>query len=202
MKQIHVSFNSRKKIALVWFFPATNRRPRALQFYCVPSFDLCTTDSSNNKISILLKTLTREKNNTFPSLIFLELHTLFFTKSCIFATFGSHRGHQWYYWFEVCRLHLSSATSDLTIPIESVMIKSTIRIHCKHLVLSTSIALPRKRPFYSHMSDVVKLRCYQSKPIADHVIGSVFCDSVRRRSFGYGMRVPRPVATVATRNRT
>lgn len=187
----------------MWFFPATNRRPRALQFYCVPSFDLCTTDSSNNKISILLKTLTTEKDNTFPSLIFLELHTPFFHQViCIFATFGSRRGHQWYYWFEVCRLHLSSATSDLTIPIESVMIKSTIRIQCKHLVLSTSIALPHKRPFCSHMSDVVKLRCYQSKPIADHVTGSVFCDSVRRRSFGYGMRVPRPVATVATRNRT
>ena len=54
------------------------------------------------------------------------------------------------HWFEVCRLRLSSATSDLTIPIESVTIKSTVRIQCKHLVLSTSIALPRKRPL-SHV---------------------------------------------------
>ena len=50
------------------------------------------------------------------------------------------------HWFEVCRLRLSSATSDLTIPIESLTIKSTVRIQYKHLVLSTSIALLRKRP--------------------------------------------------------
>ena len=50
------------------------------------------------------------------------------------------------HWFEVCRLRLPSGTSDLTIPIESVTIKSTVRIQCKHLVLSSSIALPRKRP--------------------------------------------------------
>ena len=106
------------------------------------------------------------------------------------------------HWFKVCRLRLSSATSDLTIPIESVTIKSTVRIQYKHLVLSTSIALPRKRPFRSHMSDVGKLRLYQSKPIADQMIGAVFCDSVRRRSFGHGMRVPRHVASVATRNST
>lgn len=56
------------------------------------------------------------------------------------------------HWFKVCRLRLSSATSDLTIPIESVTIKSTVRIQYKHLVLSTSIALPRKRPFRSHLS--------------------------------------------------
>ena len=56
--------------------------------------------------------------------------------------------------------------------------------------------------FRSHMSDVGKLRFYQSKPIADQMIGAVFCDSVRRRSFGHGMRVPRHVASVATRNRT
>ena len=106
------------------------------------------------------------------------------------------------HWFKVCRLRLSSATSDLTIPIESVTIKSTVRIQYKHLVLSTSIALPRKRPFRSHLSDVGKLRFYRSKPIADQMIGAVFCDSVRRRSFGHGMRVPRHVASVATRNRT
>ena len=64
-------------------------------------------------------------------------------------------------------------------------IKSTVRIQCKHLVLSTSISLPRKRPFRSHMSNVGKLRFYQSKPIADQMIRAVFCDSVRRRSFGH-----------------
>ena len=51
-------------------------------------------------------------------------------------------------------------------------------------------------------SDVGKLRLYQSKTIADQMIGAVFCDSVRRRSFGHGMRIPRHVASVATRNAT
>ena len=103
-------------------------------------------------------------------------------------------------WFEVCRQRLSSATSDLTIPIESVTIKSTVRIQCKHLVLSTSIALSWKRPFRSHMSDVGKLRFYQSKSIADQMIGAVFCDSVRRRFFGHGMRVPRHVPGIELRS--
>ena len=52
--------------------------------------------------------------------------------------------------FAVCWLRLSATTSDPTIPIGSTMIKSIIMI-CKHLVLSTCIALL--------MSDVGELRC-------------------------------------------
>ena len=76
LKQIHVSFNSRqKKIALVWFFLATNGRPRArpLQFCCVPPFNLCTTHSSDNKISILLRHLLKRR---------LILFLLYFFSSC------------------------------------------------------------------------------------------------------------------------
>ena len=107
LKQIHVSFNSRqKKIALVWFFLATNGRPRArpLQFCCVPSFNLCTTHSSDNKISILLRHLLKKKlilfllyffsNCTF-FLCYYALRGAPYPVTCLFATFSSHRGHQW-----------------------------------------------------------------------------------------------------------
>ena len=64
-----------KKIALVWFFLATNGRPRArpLQFCWVPSFNLCPTHSSDNKISILLRHLLKKR---------LILFLLYFFSNC------------------------------------------------------------------------------------------------------------------------
>ena len=67
--------------------------------------------------------------------------------------------------FAVCRLRLSATTSDLTIPIESAMIKSVIMIW-KHLALSTCIAL-LVWTLRAYISDVGKLRCSQLSPIAD-----------------------------------
>lgn len=81
LNQIKIEANSRflqqqtKKIALVWFFLATKGRPRArpLQFCCVPSFNLCTTHSSDNKISILLGHLLKKR---------LILFLLYFVSNC------------------------------------------------------------------------------------------------------------------------
>ena len=81
LNQIKIEANSRflqqqtKKIALVWFFLATNGRPRArpLQFCCVHSFNLCTTHSSDNKISILLRHLLKKR---------LILFLLYFFSNC------------------------------------------------------------------------------------------------------------------------
>ena len=85
LNQIKIEANSRflqqqtKKIALVWFFLATNGRPRArpLQFCCVHSFNLCTTHSSDNKISILLRHLLKKRLILFL-LYFFSNCTLFF----------------------------------------------------------------------------------------------------------------------------
>ena len=63
----------------MWFFLATNGRPRArlLQFCWVPSFNLCTTHSSDNKISILLRHLLKKRLILFL-LYFFSNCTLFF----------------------------------------------------------------------------------------------------------------------------
>ena len=85
MKQIQISFNNKQKNQAGGSLLAKNRRPQAVQFFCVPSSDFCRTDSSNKKISfnLLIRWLF---SNLTPFVMPAERHLRI---TWIFVTFGS-----------------------------------------------------------------------------------------------------------------
>ena len=85
MKQIQISFNNKQKNQAGGSLLAKNRRPQAVQFFCIPSSDFCRTDSSNKKISfnLLIRWLF---SNLTPFVMPAERHLRI---TWIFVTFGS-----------------------------------------------------------------------------------------------------------------